>query len=435
MASSSATPPISYIRLKQIANDACQSALGSTEFYEHSKTEPWNTMIINSILRSLISESSPSGGSPSFKFAVNSTIIQHLVPTSALNKAKAAPELSSPPPEKDAAKVSTSDAKTEATGTDGKPHVGRRGMHSATGAYWNEKSDGMWSFKYEGGESKGLDVVINRRPYKLSTLDNLILVAIVQHLDFTSASALAQTNCRFREVCRQAGLTQASYQGQTGAAITGPLADSTSSSNMASVTFQDVGSLSSDDDSPGTAHTGITTPDEAEWSFKITPDLVRRLSLLPQRNNASALEKLPAELHLEVFKYLDKIDACCLGLASPVFYPIFREIHGTKMPLNTRRIGPNSLESAWEVVGKQVCQQCGLYRCELHQHIKTWMPDGLEYCAFKQNFGLAASEHANTTCYRGKPSKPKRCGRHPLRTTSVHQDDALAGLAMTPITQ
>lgn len=34
-------------------------------------------------------------------------------------------------------------------------------MHSATGAYWNGKTDGMWSFKYEGGDNKGLDVVIS----------------------------------------------------------------------------------------------------------------------------------------------------------------------------------------------------------------------------------------------------------------------------------
>jgi hypothetical protein len=114
----------------------------------------------NSILRSLISESSPTGGTPSYKYAVNSTIIQHLVPTSALNKAKLSHDSSIPHPEGDA-KITTSDAKTEATGTDGKPHVGRRGMHSATGAYWNEKTDGMWSFKYEGGDSKGLDVVIS----------------------------------------------------------------------------------------------------------------------------------------------------------------------------------------------------------------------------------------------------------------------------------
>ncbi|TVY33498.1 hypothetical protein LCER1_G000975 [Lachnellula cervina] len=160
MASSSATPPISFTRLKQIANDACQNALGATEYYEHNKTEAWNTTIINSILRSLISESSPTGGTPSFKYAVNSTIIQHLVPTSTLNKSKAIPEPSVKTEESDA-RISTSDMKTEATGTDGKPHVGRRGMHSAAGAYWNEKTDGMWSFKYEGGESKGLDVVIS----------------------------------------------------------------------------------------------------------------------------------------------------------------------------------------------------------------------------------------------------------------------------------
>ena len=57
-------------------------------------------------------------------------------------------------------RISTSDG-GGATATDGKPHVGRRGMHSATQAFWNEKTDGMWSFKYDGGESKGMDVVIS----------------------------------------------------------------------------------------------------------------------------------------------------------------------------------------------------------------------------------------------------------------------------------
>ncbi|KAK2625184.1 hypothetical protein QTJ16_005553 [Diplocarpon rosae] len=177
MASSSAAPPISYTRLKQIATDACHSALGHAEFYEHSKTEAWNTTIIvglsfpsayifpdatqNSILRSLISESSPTGGTPSYKYAVNSTIIQHLVPTSSLNRAKTAQESAVSKTGGSDAAISTSDAKSGAKGTDGKPHVGRRGMHSATGAYWNEKTDGMWSFKYEGGENKGLDVVIS----------------------------------------------------------------------------------------------------------------------------------------------------------------------------------------------------------------------------------------------------------------------------------
>ena len=83
----------------------------------------------NTILKSLISETSSGPTSqPSFKYAVNSTIIQHLSPV---------PGSSEPVP------------------------VGRRGMHSAVGAYWNNEKDGMWSFKYEGGDQKGMDIVIS----------------------------------------------------------------------------------------------------------------------------------------------------------------------------------------------------------------------------------------------------------------------------------
>ncbi|CRK21569.1 Dynein light chain Tctex-type like protein [Verticillium longisporum] len=148
------TPPIAFTRLKQIATDACQSAIGSVEFYDHALTAEWNSSIISSVLKAVISESTPSGAAaPSFKFACNSTIVQHLVPTSSLNKSKGT-EASSEEPH-----ISTS---TEAapTATDGKPHVGRRGMHSSTGAFWDEKKDGMWSYKYDGGEGKGMDVVI-----------------------------------------------------------------------------------------------------------------------------------------------------------------------------------------------------------------------------------------------------------------------------------
>lgn len=73
------------------------------------------------------------------------------MPTSQLNKPKGVEA------QTESAHIETSDAPTA---TDGKPHVGRRGMHSAAGAYWNEKTDGMWSFKYDGGEGKGMDVVI-----------------------------------------------------------------------------------------------------------------------------------------------------------------------------------------------------------------------------------------------------------------------------------
>ncbi|KAF3809255.1 hypothetical protein GCG54_00011451 [Colletotrichum gloeosporioides] len=175
-APTTAAPPVAFNRLKQIATDACQSAIGSAEFYDHAKTEQWNSAIIvgsfpfsqapfrgrssrnltpwqqSSVLKAVISESTPQGGSaPAYKFACNSTIVQHLVPTSSLNKSKGTTANSEEP------HISTS---AETTGTDGKPHVGRRGMHSATGAYWDEKKDGMWSYKYDGGEGKGMDVVI-----------------------------------------------------------------------------------------------------------------------------------------------------------------------------------------------------------------------------------------------------------------------------------
>lgn len=148
-----ATPPVPFSRLKQIATDVCNSAIGGADFYDHGKTEQWNSTIINSMLKAVIAEATPQGGSaPSFKFACNSTIVQHLVPTSSLNKPRGGSEVKSEEPH-----VSTS---AEVTATDGKPHVGRRGMHSATGAYWDEKKDGMWTFKYDGGESKGMDVVV-----------------------------------------------------------------------------------------------------------------------------------------------------------------------------------------------------------------------------------------------------------------------------------
>lgn len=92
---------------------------------------------------------------------MNSTIVQHLVPTSQLNKSQGTSTSTATSTEetKEAASPESTGTAT-ATATDGKPHVGRRGMHSAQGAYWNEETDGMWSYKYDGGETKGLDVVI-----------------------------------------------------------------------------------------------------------------------------------------------------------------------------------------------------------------------------------------------------------------------------------
>ncbi|KAH8685637.1 hypothetical protein BGZ60DRAFT_522923 [Tricladium varicosporioides] len=212
------------------------------------------------------------------------------------------------------------------------------------------------------------------------------------------------------------------------AAVTG-LAPSMPSVSFATPVASSASSAHADYDSLNSTDTDMTSsPEEEEWEFEVTPDMMQRLSRLNQEKSGATLATLPTELHLEIFSYLDKIDSCCLGLASPRTYDVFRAIHGTKMPLNSRRIGPNNLEAAWELVGKQECRHCGIYRCELHKHIKSWMPADLEYCTMKLNFGFPAGEGANLTCYRGKPSKPRRCGRHPLRTTSMHQDDGKSKL-------
>jgi len=81
---------------------------------------------------------------------VNSTIIQHLTDLS--------PTSTSTQTQTDDASAAAPDGYS--AGGEG-ADKGRRGMHSATGAYWNNETDGMWSWKYEGGERKGMDVVIN----------------------------------------------------------------------------------------------------------------------------------------------------------------------------------------------------------------------------------------------------------------------------------
>lgn len=84
----------------------------------------------NTVLQSLISatNSTTQSSSPTYKFAVTSTIIQH-IPSAGADETEA----------------------------------GRRGMHSATGAFWNNEKDGMWSYKYEKGQAggNGFDVIVS----------------------------------------------------------------------------------------------------------------------------------------------------------------------------------------------------------------------------------------------------------------------------------
>ena len=77
-----------------------------------------------------------------YKFAVTSTIIQHTAVHSS--------------PVRDTLSDASSQDVTGAGSA-----AGRRGMHSACAAYWDNEKDGMWSFKYEKAESKGFDVVLS----------------------------------------------------------------------------------------------------------------------------------------------------------------------------------------------------------------------------------------------------------------------------------
>ncbi|KAJ5086398.1 dynein light chain (Tctex1) [Penicillium alfredii] len=135
MAVEGTTPasPVPIEDLTKITTSACEDALKTAEGYEHDKVGQWNSQIINTILQALITATAPSDSSTPapYRFTVNSTIVQqgHI--------------------DKDAA----------AEGTQG--NAGKRGMHSASGAFWDVNRDGMWTFKYPGAEEKGLDIVVS----------------------------------------------------------------------------------------------------------------------------------------------------------------------------------------------------------------------------------------------------------------------------------
>jgi len=143
----SAPPPVALKRLEQITSDVCNSVLGNVEAYEHSKTGQWNQTIIEKLLKAVTQEAEKP-----YKLAINSTIVQHSVPT-------ASPLVSTGTDTTNIKTEKDEDVKPVSGSDKKKGPAGRRGMHSATGGYWNEKTDGMWSYKYEGDE-RGFDVVI-----------------------------------------------------------------------------------------------------------------------------------------------------------------------------------------------------------------------------------------------------------------------------------
>ncbi|MCJ1356046.1 MAG: hypothetical protein MMC33_006040 [Icmadophila ericetorum] len=128
----------------------------------------------NTILHSLLSTSTTEENtSPQYKFIVTSTIIQHAPPKPSATSSSSTSTSTSTAAITTLEATPLEDAKSESTPTTTAPAVsepaatsaagssgGKRGMHSATGAYWNSEKDGMWSFKWDGGE-RGFDVVVS----------------------------------------------------------------------------------------------------------------------------------------------------------------------------------------------------------------------------------------------------------------------------------
>ncbi|PGG99676.1 hypothetical protein AJ79_08450 [Helicocarpus griseus UAMH5409] len=130
--------PVPIADLTRITTEACDTALEGVQSYDHDKVGQWSSQIINKVLQSLIQATTPDQSttaatppSPPYRFNVNCTIIQQGL-TSAEEGSEASPE-----------------------------KAGKRGMHSASGAYWDVNRDGMWTFKYPSGGEKGLDLVLN----------------------------------------------------------------------------------------------------------------------------------------------------------------------------------------------------------------------------------------------------------------------------------
>jgi hypothetical protein len=149
---------------------------------------------------------------------------------------------------------------------------------------------------------------------------------------------------------------------------------------------------------------------EESVAFNFNP--ISPLSFPPMSSEPSnsLITNIPTELHLLIFSHLDTLDSTCLGLTNAHFYNLQKALHGTT-PIFTRRKG-----RAWELHGKPECRHCGTRACQLHMHLRDWVPEKYEYCAIRQVYGLKAREGAKKEfCYRSNPLKPGRCGRHPVK--------------------
>ncbi|KAK4195939.1 hypothetical protein QBC40DRAFT_15007 [Triangularia verruculosa] len=241
--------------------------------------------------------------------------------------------------------------------------------------------------------------------------------------------------------------------------------------------------------SPGLSQEGsqlsstVTSPTEEHQKKLEQPrPAPRRPPLGPPRRSYSVTDKeplphhhrpggrlqlmdLPAEIHYAVFDFLDPIDSTCFGLTNSHMYSIHRRLHGT-VRLSAHRAGPNELEWAWFFAGQHVlakpslmtteekdpgakeglnamekealkllrvrgqayCRKCGVRRCQLQKHIKSWMGEGYEYCDITQKFGGKAEEGTTKKiCYRSSPSNSSWCGKHGRRKGGKKEKEVKEG--------
>lgn len=161
-----------------------------------------------------------------------------------------------------------------------------------------------------------------------------------------------------------------------------------------------------------------------------------------QPGAALLLVHLPPELHYAIFDFLEPLDSTAFALTSKHFYIIHRQIHG-KVPLATRRSGPNDMEWVWRNAGPFIfgrtggvaikhnalaelsprgqvyCRKCRTARCELRNHIRDFFPADTEYCEITQKYGALAQPGAKPVCCRSSPKHPHRCGRHTRQQRAV----------------
>ncbi|EEQ35709.1 conserved hypothetical protein [Microsporum canis CBS 113480] len=150
--------PIPVEQLTKFATEACDTTLEGVEQYDHEKVSEWSSAAAlhtlpqhqgqgltsiaaaqKQVLQSLIAaipsdendneDSKPDHSKPTYRFNVTCTIIQQ--------------------------GFSSKEGSTTVEA------AGRRGMHCASGAYWDTKHDGMWTYKHPAGEEKGMDLVLN----------------------------------------------------------------------------------------------------------------------------------------------------------------------------------------------------------------------------------------------------------------------------------